>query len=179
MPETRAEYKERLQQEGRWQTFLDKRAALVAAGMSSADAKLKLDAEFGIGAKGVVDTDTLAITIEGGRAQEKEPPSKQYTKELRELKAKKCSEREAAQWVFEHLCLEPAMSEAPSAGAWGLLTMCQKYPKVMESFLTVTWPKLLPTKSQMEVSDRFSDDGRSIINMIARVQKFSAEAQEK
>ena len=74
-------------------------------------------------------------------------------------------------WVFESVDVAdvtPAM--APSAGAWSLLSCVRKWPEFRQEFYRHMFPRLLPSRSQLETEARFKDSGHETIReLIERV----------
>jgi hypothetical protein len=92
-----------------------------------------------------------------------------------------CSEREAAQFVFEHAASEPAdIDEAavPSRGAVALLKWVHASPANASNFYTSMWTKLMPTKSQLDAEARYSDDGNRSIQLLDRLEQMLDEPSE-
>ena len=84
-----------------------------------------------------------------------------------------CSEREAAQFVFEYAACEPAEipdSAVPSTGAVGLLKWLKSSPANCTAFYATIWPKLMPTKSQLDAEARYSDDGVRSLELLSQLE---------
>lgn len=74
---------------------------------------------------------------------------------------------EDLRWVFQALGAKDLTPEdAPSPGAWALLTDLQGDELARKSFYTTVYPKLLPPKSQMDQDDDHADDGRGQFRII-------------
>lgn len=80
-----------------------------------------------------------------------------------ELLGKECKMREAVEWVFNNLGkpLAKAMADAPSPGAYTLLEWASEGQGKAEFYKTFA-SKLLPTRSQLEIEENFSDKGENI-----------------
>ncbi|QDP55766.1 MAG: hypothetical protein Unbinned2706contig1001_27 [Prokaryotic dsDNA virus sp.] len=92
-----------------------------------------------------------------------------------------CSEREAAQFVFEHVSVPAAEIEAsavPSRGAVGLLKWVQSSPANQTAFYATIWMKLMPTKSQLDAEARYSDDGIRSIELLDRLEQMLGDEEE-
>lgn len=73
-------------------------------------------------------------------------------------------------WVFQALGakgLTPA--DAPSAGAWALLTTLQTDEVLLKGFYTTVFPKLLPSKAQIDKGEDRVDDGRKLFGIIEQL----------
>lgn len=74
---------------------------------------------------------------------------------------------EDLRWVFQALGAEDLKAEdAPSPGAWALLTTLLDDENMLKNFYTTVYPKLLPPKSKMETEDDHAEDGRNIFGII-------------
>ena len=92
-----------------------------------------------------------------------------------------CSEREAAQFVFEHVSVPAAeieVSAVPSRGAVGLLKWVQSSPANQTAFYATIWMKLMPTKSQLDAEARYSDDGIRSIELLDRLEQMLGDEEE-
>ena len=77
--------------------------------------------------------------------------------------------RMAIHWVFEHIEGKKAKEvDAPTPGAWGLLKMCRDDDQFRRVFYAQIWPKILPTRSDMDRMEGFEDDGRQVLKVIDR-----------
>lgn len=84
---------------------------------------------------------------------------------------------EQVEWVFDHIEISDVKpKDAPSAGAWGWLQLVRNNPAVKQGFYNQIVAKLIPSKAQMEMENRFRDDGRKIIALIERVKAASVSA---
>jgi len=104
-----------------------------------------------------------------------------YRRLLLAAPAGNCSEREAAQFVFEHAASAPADisdSAVPSRGAVGLLKWVQASPANASSFYAGIWPKLMPTKSQLDAEARYSDDGNRSIDLLDRLEQMLGDDED-
>ncbi len=93
-----------------------------------------------------------------------------------------CSEREAAQFVFEHVSVPAAeieVSAVPSRGAVGLLKWVQSSPANQTAFYATIWMKLMPTKSQLDAEARYSDDGIRSIELLDRLEQMLGDEEEE
>lgn len=80
--------------------------------------------------------------------------------------------RKVVNWVFDHIDVadvEP--SDAPSAGAWSLLQRVRKHPDLLKEFYRTIWAKMLPTRSEIEATEKFEDDGRQQLHVIAQIRR--------
>ena len=87
--------------------------------------------------------------------------------------------RSVVQWVFDNMDLsDVSVSDCPSAGAWSLLMACRVSRDLKREFYRGIWPKLLPSRSHMEMEARFRDDGRqiSIIDRVAAAARAADSA---
>lgn len=73
-------------------------------------------------------------------------------------------------WVFHALGAEGLKPEdAPSPGAWSLLTSLQGDELMLKTFYTSVYPRLLPNKSQIPEGDERVDDERRHFRLIERL----------
>ena len=74
---------------------------------------------------------------------------------------------EDIRWVFHALgASDLGPKDAPSSGAWSLLQTLRNDDLALKSFYTQVYPKLLPTKAQMEKGDDRAEDGRKQFDLI-------------
>ena len=80
--------------------------------------------------------------------------------------------RLAIHWVFEHIEGKHVKeTDAPTPGAWGLLKACRDDDQFRRTFYAQIWPKILPTRSDMDRMEGFEDDGRQVLKVIGRLEK--------
>ena len=109
-------------------------------------------------------------------APEAEEESSRVSKTM--FLGKTCSTQQSVIWVAKHIAVEDAIaSEAPSSEAWGMLIWAQRTGHNEREFWTSIYPKLLPTRTQLDAEARFSDDGRAIISIIERVRSAALHAK--
>jgi len=90
----------------------------------------------------------------------------------------KASERVIVQFVFDHMDVDVKPEDAPSAGAWGLLMAVRNDPTLKMDFYKTIWPRLLPSRSQIETGDKFTDDGRETLEIIGKVERAYLKATQ-
>jgi hypothetical protein len=154
-----AETKARLVREGKWEDFVRIREKLKSEGETPGVASTK--------AQMVVDS-----TAKSG-----DP----YKRLILAAPEGNCSEREAAQFVFEYAACEPAEipdSAVPSKGAVGLLKWLKSSPANCTAFYATIWPKLMPTKSQLDAEARYSDDGVRSLELLSQLESV-LDGEEK
>lgn len=91
---------------------------------------------------------------------------------------KKGSERESVRWVLDNfLVADVTPADAPSAFAWTYLCVSRDEAgvKTRDNLFSDTIERLLPTKTQLETSEKFEDDGRSLL---ATLDRLAAQAKE-
>lgn len=148
-----AETKARLVREGKWEEFVRIREKQKSEGETPAVASAK--------ALMVVDT--------------QKKPGDPYKRLILAAPEGNCSEREAAQFVFEYAACEPAEipeSAVPSKGAVGLLKWLKTSPANCTAFYATIWPKLMPTKSQLDAEARYSDDGVRSLDLLSELESM-------
>lgn len=130
----------------------------------------------------------LSSQLDSGPAQPRPKPSvKNYVGSLPplpsvghgEFDGRRASEVEVVRWVASNMQVEdPCSSDCPSAAAWGLLAQCRESVVARSDFWKTTYPKLLPTKSQMEQEQkRGPDEGRAKA-VIEDLLRFGREARD-
>lgn len=162
--ETRVEFKLRLQKEGRWQEFLDYRKQLTREGYDDVSATQIARLRFAPGNKVVSEKpEEVLVDSEENNLKEEEliDPSL--------FDGKSSDAREAAEWVADCIHLDVKPEEAPSKLAWNLLLWVRN-PLNECDFWKSIWTKLLPTRSQLEKEEKFSDDGRTVLKLIERIK---------
>jgi len=78
---------------------------------------------------------------------------------------------EDIRWVFHALGTKDLKPEdAPTSGAWSLLQMLRYDDIALKSFYTTVYPKLLPTRAQLEKGDNNrAEDGRKQFDLIDQI----------
>ena len=90
------------------------------------------------------------------------------------------SPRKVVEWVFDNLLVDSLKpDDAPSPGAWALLQDLKQYPDLRKEFYRSIWSKLLPTKTELDAAEKFSDDGREQIKLIERVRQASKDTVQQ
>ena len=151
--ESRGHMENRLQREGRWEAFEARRRELKADGMTGSEAYQQAVTEF---AEPLSRTDGAPELVPKGT-----------------FKGKRAPGRKAVEWVAEHVGIadvEP--QDAPSGEAWSLLAWASSDASNTADFWKVVYPKILPTKSQIDAEDTMrGDDGRDLHDLIDRVRR--------
>jgi len=88
--------------------------------------------------------------------------------------------RVIVQWVFENMRVQDVKPEdAPCGGAWALLMECRGDAGIRQDFYKSIWPKLLPTKQQIQTESLSADDGHEItLDLIDRVKAARDKADK-
>lgn len=91
----------------------------------------------------------------------------------KDLKAQKLDVGVVIQWVFEHLDDGKAskMTE-PHPGAYAFLEHVRSSLEVRAWFFQSMFAKLMPTRTQLDVTDRFKDDGRNVLDVLDRIESM-------
>ncbi|MFA7279125.1 MAG: hypothetical protein WC100_03425 [Sterolibacterium sp.] len=163
------ELRTRLLAEGRFEAYCARRKVLQDAGNSAAQIKTFMDVEFAP----LIAGTPAAIGIVAQEAQ--------AAKLLEGIPDGDADEREIIRWVFDFMDApdEVLKETAPSRGALSYLLRIRKSLTLQEDFYKVIWPKLLPTKAQMEQGEKFSDDGRvlGLIDSVAAAYRSTPVLQ--
>jgi hypothetical protein len=69
---------------------------------------------------------------------------------------------DAVLWVSEHLQDEVSREQAPSGVAWSLLKWCKSAPECEQDFWRAIFPKVLPTRQQIQSEMDRVDDVRHL-----------------
>ena len=169
---SKAALKKQLTEEGRWEAFVARREELKNQGLEPKAAWEQATHEFEQGAEQKqADTNKSGDSADnGGNAATGGLDGKVFN-------AAGASPRKVVEWVFDNLLLDDLKpDDAPSPGAWALLQDLKKYPDLRKEFYRSIWSKLLPTKTELDAAERFSDDGREQIKLIERVRAASKNA---
>ena len=152
--------KERLLREGRWRDFLTLKGNYQSGGLGARDAYVKALESF-----------PPVVYEVGGVAVGAVVPS---VIRRGDIYGPRVSEREAIKWVFEHVEVDMSLidpSGVPGAGAWGLLAWVQSSASNRATFYGTMWPKILPSRGDLDRQSRQSDDGRSVLELIGRIEE--------
>ena len=165
-------------------------AELSGASGSLPDGKVEALGEFSIGklsdmtGKSPVQSSCVSLPESPSGPGEPVPPSARglpgplsFSVALSDFAGKTpASAREVVQWVFDHMDIsDVSVGSCPSSGAWSLLSACRSSKDLKREFYRQIWPKLLPTKSHLEMEARYRDDGRQL-EIIDRVSAAAREA---
>lgn len=134
MTESRGQMETRLKREGRSEAFEARCRALKAEGLSGSDAYQLAVHEF---------SEPLPRVENNGRV-----PAKLFEGKVPPI-------RTTIEWVAQKIAISDVKPEhAPSSEAWGLLQWVQRSDTNESEFWRSIYPKLLPSRSQMESVDR-------------------------
>lgn len=178
--ETKAQFRERLSREGRWDTFVQRRNAMKANGVSAVDAWRLLregpefqpislvQQAFENRAKSVVFEDGVEVNNNGEEVVARLPSSKEMFDLVSKSKGgKHVSMTEVVRWVFENMDNPNAtMEEAPCMGAYSLLSWVKEKPGNKAEFYRAFAVKLMPTKNEVDQQMSFVDDGRKLFQRL-------------
>lgn len=148
----------RLLEEGRWKSYLEDVCRITDQGVSLDEAVKLLRTQY------------------KPLAPERVPPApRPAAPPVERPRRRKAPLREIISWVFDHVQdLNVEQEEAPTSGAWGLLTWVRSNPTNQNTFYGSIWPRILPTKAQLEEiagKEEQTDDG-----VIADVENLLADA---
>ena len=92
-----------------------------------------------------------------------------------------CSEVDSIRWVANNISRSGVMPEdCPSAVGWTLMLECRTSNAFRNEFLTKMWPKLLPSRAQLDNADNVSVmDGQSTVDLIDRIAKVRDDLKPK
>lgn len=176
------EFKNRVKVSPRWGEFVERRETLKAEGRGIAEVEEILMREFGEGAEEEAsEEDAEAVEEEGEEKGSKKAGGQKAGKKggakgagpmkfrKKDFEGKeRCSPLEAVIWVLDHMDYsDVTVKDAPSAMAWSL--WCDAQKPLMRAKLWGMLEKLLPSKRELEIENRFEDDGRNVEQTIHRV----------
>jgi len=137
--------------------------------------------EEGVGSS---SPDPSSSSPSGGRPEP--PPLRRYVGDLPSLPpvskldfdGKQCSETQSIRWVADNMQVtDPDPADCPSAAAWGLLAQCRESITSRNDFWKQTFPKLLPTKAQMEKKGDGKPNEARTMEIIDEMLQFKEEAE--
>lgn len=195
---TDPEYKAKLQQAGLWKAFYTFRDDLKKKGVRASDAKLAAIAEFNpkLIAMGLIqpgEFEPVAGTGKKTRVKLTKPKEGEVSvplvfgvSGLREVSPadfpdKVATEAENIRWVARNMAMIPKSitpADCPSPIAWNLLAHCLESPQAKADFWKNTYPKLLPSRSQLEEDKAEKFDGQGQIDVISQIQNIVDKVNE-
>jgi len=82
-------------------------------------------------------------------------------------------------WIYNNIAIRDVKpADAPSAGAYAHLKFIQNSNDNKVDFFTKVYPRIIPSKSQVENLTKFNDDGRANLDLLDRILDQSEEAAE-
>lgn len=91
---------------------------------------------------------------------------------LDQFKGRQSGAFEVIQFVFDHIDVGDVTPEmAPSPGAWSLLMRVRGSEFLAQEFYKSIYPRLIPSRGQLELAEAKNDDGREIGDLIGRVER--------
>jgi len=73
-------------------------------------------------------------------------------------------------WIYNNLAVKDVEpSDAPSPGAYAQLKFIQSDDSNLVDFFTKVYPRLIPSKSQVENLTKFNDDGREHFELLDKL----------
>lgn len=81
-------------------------------------------------------------------------------------------------WIYNNIpILDVKPEDAPSPGAFAHLKFVQASDDNKVDFFTKVYPRIIPSKSQIESMDRFRDDGREHFELLDKLLAESKDGQ--
>ena len=75
-------------------------------------------------------------------------------------------------WIYNHIAVKDVKpSDAPSPGAYAHLMFVQENNENRVDFFTKVYPRIIPSKSQVENTSKFYDYNRSTFDLLDRLLK--------
>jgi hypothetical protein len=156
-----------LAEKGQLAAFIERRTVLANAGMSPQESLKKTLDEF-------FPPPPPLEPVVAAPVETPDDGLLDLTDELRQMFNEKPepAEREVIKWLFDNLAIRKVeLKDAPSIGAWGLLNTLQKNDKLREKFYTEVWTKLLPSKAQIDAENKFTDDNRTLFEVLTKLEQ--------
>lgn len=98
--------------------------------------------------------------------------------DITDLGGRTGSEVEIVRWVARNMeMLSPDVDGCPDATAWGLLAHCRRSELARAEFWKQTYPKLLPSKAQLETTVEVDMDGSGTVELIGRIRAMRESAE--
>ena len=92
--------------------------------------------------------------------------------------SKRANARLEAEWVHGHMLADADEIDVESIPSRGAIALLKEARRLTGVFYERIWSKLLPSRAQIEKSERLEDDGRDVIETIERVRKASRDSTE-
>lgn len=159
---------------GRWQEFIDVREELKGGGLTPSEAWRAADAHLRANPVGSAELPSAP-----GEASKPSAPSPELAGKADAISFDRESvgAAETVRWVASYLMVgDAAPEEAPSSEAWGMLQWARRNNANEASFWSQIWRQLMPTKASLESETRFTDDGKPILELIARISGISEDS---
>jgi hypothetical protein len=155
---------------GRWDEFVGIREELKSAGVKANDAWLRAAQRMDSGVWGIGEdlprgrSDAEDQVEEGGG----EVVEKAATKAV--FGGKRVPTVKVVEWVASNMQVEDVgPGDAPSSEAWGMLLWARRSPVNESQFWGTIYAKLLPSRSQIEAEQRYTEDGSRVEEMASRL----------
>ncbi len=178
--ESREVFRQRLAYEGRLEGFARKLSALQEGGKSLDESWAELEPHYAPLREDELPRARRKDLTEGRKDPGAKAPAKVRKKAASEKKVKgKLDVRKLVEWVFANMAVKgnPADAE-PCPGALEFLRSVQKNPTAKAKFYSEFLVKLLPSRSQLEMSDRFRDQGQNVLDTLDRIEALDADNEE-
>lgn len=120
-------------------------------------------------------------------AEERHPtssklPDKIKTKtQYKKFMSKEADVVEQVMWVAKHLDVDDkfiSLDDIPCPEAWSMLLSYRKSDERRKEFWDKIYPKLIPSRSQLDAGGAKKVDGAMMIKVIERIQKIRAAAKK-
>jgi len=180
------EIKEQLKAEGKWESFLAYRDQLKSEGYKPKQAREAAILEF-------TQNEEVPVSCSGPAAESaplagltplvsSSPPEYKTAAgslasvpsgsvNLADFEGKSSGEADIIRWVARFMEIEDVSpSDCPDPIAWNMLVHCRKFPAAKNEFWRNTYPKLLPSKSQLEEVKSDDYDGKSMVEVIEQIK---------
>lgn len=170
------EIKERLKAEGRWEEFIAYRDRLKAEGYRPKAAREAAILEFTqnsgevpISCSGPAASTFPPGNIDGAAGSLASVPSGSV--KLADFEDRSAAEADIIRWVARFMEIEDVSpAECPDPIAWNMLVHCRKFPAAKNEFWRNTYPKLLPSRSQLEEVKSDEYDGKNMVDVIEQIK---------
>ena len=179
MPALDPKLRRDLEAKGQWADYVKLREHYKALGMAPKDARAKTFSELGRGTDGKTREPQLEP---GGQSDATdlgdtlEAPI--ITTSLADFGDREASEVEIIRWVVRYMDVADIKPEhCPDPAAWTYLNECRKSPAFRSSFLLQVWPKIVPSRAQLEDVAGRKFDGAADMEIIDQIIAARERAQ--